>query len=72
MPSLHKTLIVADIHRQPHHCDGDEKEYRIVELAIGTEHAPFRHRKQAFIQAPGEQQKKPRTEEDQPMRDGSV
>ena len=64
MPSLHKTLILAHVHRKDvkADCNGDDNTmmamYTIEELAIGTEHAPFRHKKQAFIQEPGEQQKK--------------
>ena len=66
MPSLHKTLILAHVHRKDVEADGNGDDntmvannmYTIEELAIGTEHAPFRHKKQAFIQEPGEQQKK--------------
>jgi hypothetical protein len=39
MPDLHKTLIVADLRRS-----GPDK-YEVDELAIATEHAPFRHKK---------------------------
>jgi hypothetical protein len=38
MPSLHKTLILVC----PRKVD---KEYTIDEIAVATEHAPFRHRK---------------------------
>lgn len=37
MPDLHKTLILAYIHQV-----GDE--FQVEEMAIATEHAPFRHR----------------------------
>jgi hypothetical protein len=71
MPSLHKTLILAHIRRRDNANASDNSQtaplshssWTIDELAIGTEHAPFRHKKQAFIQEPGEQQKKRKLDE---------
>jgi hypothetical protein len=71
MPSLHKTLILAYIRKaiktepkdadiQGYFSSEQQEEFTVQELAIGTEHAPFRHKKQAFILEPGEQQKKKR------------
>ena len=39
MPELHKTLILASVCRE-----AGEDQYRVDELALTTEHAPFRHR----------------------------
>ena len=39
MPDFHKTLILADIRT----CD--DGTYSVEELAMTTEHAPFRHKK---------------------------
>jgi hypothetical protein len=39
MPDLHKTLIVANLRRT------SPDQYEVDELAIATEHAPFRHKK---------------------------
>jgi hypothetical protein len=39
MPDFHKTLILADIHTL------DDGTYTVEELAMTTEHAPFRHKK---------------------------
>jgi hypothetical protein len=63
MPSLHKTLIVASLRKvdEPTTLVDTHQTscyYEIDELAMGTEHAPFRHKKQKIIQAPGEQRKK--------------
>jgi tRNA-intron lyase len=52
MPGLHKTLILANVRRSG-------KEYEVDELAMATEHAPFRHKK-TVVQV-GEQRKKART-----------
>lgn len=38
MPDLHKTLLLASLHLQP---DGT---YTVEELAMTSEHAPFRHK----------------------------
>ena len=53
MPDLHKTLIIANV-------EGDYKAgtAEIQELAMATEHAPFRHR-QKLAEVGG--QKKPVT-----------
>jgi tRNA splicing endonuclease len=40
MPDLHKTLILAEI------VEGENGEYIVEELAVTSEHAPFRHRSQ--------------------------
>ncbi|GKY92625.1 hypothetical protein MPSEU_000232600 [Mayamaea pseudoterrestris] len=72
MPSLHKTLILAYIKKTTadatananNNNDDDDDNFTVEELAIGTEHAPFRHKKQAFIQDPGEQQKKRKVNEE--------
>jgi hypothetical protein len=54
MPDLHKTLILADVR-------GDWKsgDAAIHELAMATEHAPFRHRQK--ITEVGGQRKKQKT-----------
>jgi hypothetical protein len=41
MPDLHKTLILANVVRS----DDNNQEFHVQELAIATEHAPFRHKK---------------------------
>jgi hypothetical protein len=51
MPDLHKTLIVA----HPQQLGPDQ--YTIDELAIATEHAPFRHKK-AVVDVGGQRKKK--------------
>ena len=53
MPDLHKTLILAQVRRPL----DDSAEYRVEELAMATEHAPFRHKKRETIVV-GSQQKK--------------
>jgi len=50
MPDLHKTLIivhvlVADESNTAATATNKEKNYIVKELAIATEHAPFRHDK---------------------------
>ena len=54
MPDLHKTLIVANVRElevASSHDDDDglqqllaQERYAVDELAIATEHAPFRHK----------------------------
>jgi hypothetical protein len=54
MPDLRKTLIVTRVRRRDRasmgsgggdgHVGDDEFEYEVDELAIATEHAPFRHK----------------------------
>ncbi|CAB9504970.1 expressed unknown protein [Seminavis robusta] len=53
MPDLHKTLILAQL--VPSH--EKDKEWDVQEMAIATEHAPFRHKKTVPV---GEQRKKPK------------
>jgi hypothetical protein len=54
MPDLHKTLIVAHLRKS------DSGMYAVEELAIATEHAPFRHKnKRAQV---GGQRKKSKTD----------
>jgi hypothetical protein len=55
MPGLHKTLILANVR----YTTGEE--YEVDELAMATEHAPFRHKK--TVVKVGEQRKKARTQE---------
>mmetsp|Transcript_10468 Transcript_10468/g.15220 ORF Transcript_10468/g.15220 Transcript_10468/m.15220 type:complete len:145 (+) Transcript_10468:90-524(+) len=48
MPDLHKTLILANVRNKfADEGDGEDDEcpYVVDELAIATEHAPFRHKK---------------------------
>ena len=52
MPDLHKTLILAHIK------EGSQGQFVVEELAMATEHAPFRHQKSS--KGVGEQRKKPR------------
>ena len=58
MPDLHKTLILAQV--RP--ILGTADEFVVEELAMATEHAPFRHKKREVIVVGG-QQKKIRTAE---------
>lgn len=58
MPDLHKTLILAHVVRKT--SDGDKNEYDIHELAIATEHAPFRHKK--AVGEVGSQRKRVKTD----------
>jgi hypothetical protein len=51
MPDFHKTLILANLR-------WDDGEWKVDELAVATEHAPFRHRK--LSATPGAQRKKQR------------
>eukprot|EP00980_Cylindrotheca_fusiformis_P031297 scaffold26131_cov211-Cylindrotheca_fusiformis.AAC.1 len=58
MPDFHKTLILAKVRT-------DERGDSVVEeLAMATEHAPFRH-KQKLIGEAGLQRKKPKTQTEQ-------
>lgn len=52
MPTLHKTLILANIVEQ----EGGGQEYAVQEIAMATEHAPFRHKN--VKKKVGEQRKK--------------
>jgi hypothetical protein len=56
MPDLHKTLIVANLRRT------SPDQYEVDELAIATEHAPFRHKK-ATVDVGG-QRKRAKLDED--------
>ena len=58
MPDLHKTLVLVNV-------NGDSEEnYTLEELAMATEHAPFRHRQvQGEV---GSQRKKQRTDNKTP------
>ena len=38
MPDLHKTLLLASLH------PGEDGTYSVQELAMASEHAPFRHK----------------------------
>jgi tRNA splicing endonuclease len=58
MPDLHKTLILANVKVQK---IGDEMRYIVEELAIATEHAPFRHRN--TVTEVGAQRKKAKVDE---------
>jgi hypothetical protein len=51
---LHKTLILASVRT------GDDGEFTVEELAIATEHAPFRHKN--IITEVGGQRKKAKVE----------
>lgn len=61
MPDLHKTLILANIVPKKdddnNTLEGDDK-WDIQELAIATEHAPFRHKKTVEV---GGQRKRTKT-----------
>ena len=52
MPDLHKTLILANLRRK----NVEDDDYIVEELAMATEHAPFRHRTKLL--GPGTQRKK--------------
>jgi hypothetical protein len=52
MPSLHKTLILAYIRPQ------EDGSLEVDELAVGSEHAPFRHKKHVLdVSEPGKKRK---------------
>lgn len=55
MPDLHKTLILANIRQT------ENEEPQVEELAIATEHAPFRHRKTTG--GVGSQRKRPKVDD---------
>jgi hypothetical protein len=63
MPDLHKTLIVANLRRT------SPDQYEVDELAIATEHAPFRHKKAAVDV--GGQRKKAKVDQDNDQ-DGKI
>lgn len=56
MPDLHKTLLLASLRR-----DEATKSYTVEELAMTSEHAPFRHKHVERLKktkaAPGQQTK---------------
>ena len=54
MPDLHKTLILAHIRE-------DEESFSVEEMAIATEHAPFRHKN--TVKGVGSQVKKAKTDQ---------
>jgi len=53
MPDLHKTLILVNVKRDP-----DEGFYSIEELAIASEHAPFRYKNATRTKSVGSQFKR--------------
>jgi hypothetical protein len=59
MPDLHKTLILAQVRPK----ENDATQFVVEELAMATEHAPFRHKKREVV-AVGSQQKKMRTNDE--------
>jgi hypothetical protein len=63
MPDLHKTLIVANLRRS------GPDQYEVDELAIATEHAPFRHKKVTVDV--GGQRKKAKVDQDN-GQDGEI
>lgn len=63
MPDLHKTLIVANLRRT------SPDQYEVDELAIATEHAPFRHKK-ATVDVGGQRKKAKVDQED--GQDGEI
>lgn len=69
MPDLHKTLILAQLVRS---ADDDTQQYVVEELALATEHAPFRHKKKEPITVSGQQKKIPRISEDRSEEDASA
>ena len=59
MPNLHKTLILAHL-RRPDNNNNNDDGWRVDELALGTEHAPFRHKRPILgATAVGSQRKLP-------------
>lgn len=58
MPDLHKTLLLVNLRRNIPH-----GPWEVEELAMTSEHAPFRHkhteRKRKAMEAPGRQTKVP-------------
>jgi hypothetical protein len=63
MPDLHKTLILANVRQ----VDG---LYHVDELAMATEHAPFRHKKKPTTA--GSQRKRAKMEVTKPDTDTSL
>jgi hypothetical protein len=60
MPNLHKTLILANLQQQ------EGGQWHVSELALATEHAPFRHKKQVVSKTQvGAQRKKQRIRTEQ-------
>ncbi|GAX22059.1 hypothetical protein FisN_6Hh306 [Fistulifera solaris] len=59
MPDLHKTLILAQVRPK----ENDVTQFVVEELAMATEHAPFRHKKRDVVVV-GSQQKKLKTSEE--------
>lgn len=53
MPDLHKTLILANVR------ETDEGGFSVDEMAMATEHAPFRHK--TTVKGVGSQKKEGRT-----------
>lgn len=68
MPDLHKTLLLASLHPQ----QDNDGNWQVQELAMASEHAPFRHkhleRRQNAARV-GNQRKKKRQKQEQ---DGTV
>jgi hypothetical protein len=62
MPDLHKTLILAHLRRRGNKNDGDDDDddWTVDELAMATEHAPFRHKRQILGKTSVGSQRKPR------------
>ena len=60
MPSLRKQLIVASLVER--NCPEGEIEYGVEELAMSTEHAPFRHKKVIGVGS-NKKTKKPKIDE---------
>ena len=59
MPDLHKTLILANARLTPNTSD----VWDVEEIAMATEHAPFRHRNKMVAETKvGTQRKKQKTE----------
>lgn len=58
MPDLHKTLILANLRWN------EERDWKVDELAMATEHAPFRHKRKTLGEtAVGSQRKRAATVE---------
>ena len=66
MPDLHKTLILANVR----HGGAAHDDWVVEELAMATEHAPFRHRHKIAGEAKvGTQRKRQKTE---PERNATI
>jgi len=59
MPDLHKTLILAHLRQGK----GGTDDWTVDELAMATEHAPWRHKRKS-VTAVGSQRKKAATSKD--------